>query len=1047
MKKALIIAAAVNLLLCSGVQALSASGWVPGVERISEFTDANGDLFYVRNWGDDGVMPADLVDGFELPTGSYVIEEDGTFVPPTILNINGADGSNIPNPTKWRETGKSFEIVSSVEDMTDPTVEYILRNGTESTGIHYEYKEAFGDHGVPVYDALPETVVEGQTISVGGRKYVGAIRPVLGRYYTNAVKTENITLDHRYTGSNELQQLDGYIAISDIEIPEHIIKKAQNGEVVTVRFKGFELRSNCHNGYGFGASTIRYYKDDKLVSHSAATQIYKQLDTNPLSDDNVWTFYLYYRTSGESAENNKYNTSMDDGNTLYLSGGVSPTSKVPFDFDPSQVVVTFDEIIGETWQDQLIWEYSGDYITPRPAGFYGAETRCVVDMEEDMEDVRINYIFSVDSKEYFYADYMDALLRLPDGTVRYYVNGKPQHRGVCVDFDGNYYYVNNSLKAVTDCSYTFEDVKGNGLLPGGTYQFDKNGICTTLPEVIDSSDQDDIRNGLLRIPGGGVRYLENGVPQHKGFVRDRFGNYYYINSSTYAVTDCSYICSSERGNRLIPGGRFNFDEDGHITNLPKVIDGGNPTDIQNGLIRFPDGTIRYMIDGAPAHAGLVQDKDGNTYYINHTYTAVKDVYYPIWKTNGILPAGGYTFDENGVLLPLSFPGYWDKEVVNTIERVQALKEDIGPDAISFVQITDMHVDRIQNTKNVQYIGALAKAIMDSCDVPYAMVTGDNNSRAVHESSVPISIYQDIAWQDEILSPIGWNRIARILGNHDGVWGNDDYYYDRTVTMDEKYNMFYSRSMVAFTYYLNIAVNVGTDETVDNATYFYLDDEKTKTRYINLNSHWAEYQLDNEYHPSYNQFTKGYHYGQAQLTWLANEALDVEDGWTIAVFTHVPPIEQYGPVKENGPSVTQMAKDQYILMEILNAYAGRTSYKGEFTHYGDWRNVSISVDYSENSDSAAKGEIAGVFSGHTHQDSINYETSKYFPVITLRQAQGVGTGDEYEAAFDTVVIDPETKRIHMIRTGIGFNRTAKYTPNGEGVTIIGGTMQNPEAKMD
>lgn len=1047
MKKTLIIAAVVNLLLCSGMQALSASGWVPGVERISQYTDANGDLFYVQNWGEDGIMPADLVDGFELPPDTYEILEDGTFVPPTILNITNVDGSHIPNPTKWRPTGKTFGIVSSVEEMTDPTAKYILRNETKIIATQYGYREAFGDHGVEVYDELPETVVEGQTIAVGGRKYVGVIRPVLDRYYTNVIKPENVVINHRYVGvSGELQALDCYVAIRDIEIPEHIQEKLKNGETVTVRYKGFSLSTNDKNGYGSGAASVHYYGDGVRLGYAGAANIYKEKDTNSQSDANVWCFSLGYTTASESAAANKFQPTLKNADTLSIGGRVTYLYPIPSNYDLSQLILTFDEVIGETYEDCLIWEYVGDYEEPMPAGFYPEKPVHVAEQEEDMEDVRVKYVELDEGKEYFYADYMNALLRLPDGTVRFYMNGEAVHAGVCEDMDGNYYYINHELKAVANCTYTFSESRGNQLLPGGTYSFNAEGHCISLPEVIDGSNPDDVRNGLVRLPNGDVRYLVDGVPLHKGFVRDSMGNYYYINASTYAMRDCTYTCGKR--NDLLQNGTFDFDEDGHIINLPQVIDGGNPVDIQNGLVRYPNGDIRYLVDGEPVHAGLVEDADGNVYYINHTTYAVKDVYYPIWKTNGLMEADGYTFDHDGHIVDIELPAYWRPEVNATIEVVNTLKAEFGPQAFAFVQITDMHVDRVQNLGMSKWVGVLAQNVMNECDIPFAMITGDNNSRAAIEYPDPRSIYMDVEWQDTMLHPIGWNRIARILGNHDGIWGNNEYYYDRSVTMEEKYDLFYSRSMKAYTYYKNIAVTVGTDDSTDHPTYFYLDDADKKVRYINLNAHWAEYTVNDEYSPTYNTFTQGFLYGNQQLKWLANEALNVEEGWTIALFTHVPPVSQYGPVVEGGPSTLQNCKDQFLLMGILNAYAGRTSFTGSFDKYGDWRDSHVSVDYSAGSATHAKGEIAGVFAGHTHVDSINYSSSKYFPVISLREANGTSAGTAREAAFDTVVINPETKRIYMIRTGVGNDRVARYTPEGQKLTFRpGADPMNPEVVLE
>ena len=73
-------------------------------------------------------------------------------------------------------------------------------------------------------------------------------------------------------------------------------------------------------------------------------------------------------------------------------------------------------------------------------------------------------------------------------------------------------------------------------------------------------------------------------------------------------------------------------------------------EVKQGLVIDADGEIRYYVDGVATHAGLVQDAEGNYYYIGSSKTAKKDCYYGISKTNGLLPAGGYWFAEDGKMI-------------------------------------------------------------------------------------------------------------------------------------------------------------------------------------------------------------------------------------------------------------------------------------------------------------------------------------------------------------------------------------------------------------
>ena len=68
-----------------------------------------------------------------------------------------------------------------------------------------------------------------------------------------------------------------------------------------------------------------------------------------------------------------------------------------------------------------------------------------------------------------------------------------------------------------------------------------------------------------------------------------------------------------------------------------------------GLVIDEDGEIRYYVDGEATYAGLVQDNEGNFYYINSSKTAVKNCSYTIYehKTNGLKVAGTYYFGADG----------------------------------------------------------------------------------------------------------------------------------------------------------------------------------------------------------------------------------------------------------------------------------------------------------------------------------------------------------------------------------------------------------------
>ena len=59
-----------------------------------------------------------------------------------------------------------------------------------------------------------------------------------------------------------------------------------------------------------------------------------------------------------------------------------------------------------------------------------------------------------------------------DGVLYAYRDGEPYYLGL-FELNGNYYYARSNRQLAVDCEYYIS--KSNGLLPEGTYTFDKEG--------------------------------------------------------------------------------------------------------------------------------------------------------------------------------------------------------------------------------------------------------------------------------------------------------------------------------------------------------------------------------------------------------------------------------------------------------------------------------------------------------------------------------------------------------------------------------------------
>ncbi len=255
---------------------------------------------------------------------------------------------------------------------------------------------------------------------------------------------------------------------------------------------------------------------------------------------------------------------------------------------------------------------------------------------------------------------LNGFYRACDGDACFAENGIATYAGVVQDAEGNFYYINSTCKAVKNCKYGISEGKANGLIPAGTYEFDAEGKMINAPsqepDEPERPDEPTVKNGLVKDEDGEIRYYVDGVAQYAGVVQDSEGNLYYINSTKKAVKSCKYGISAAKTNGLIEAGIYEFDAEGKMINAPSQVPDepeqpDEPT-VKNGLVKDEDGEIRYYVDGVAQYAGVVQDSEGNLYYINSTKKAVKSCKYGISaaKTNGLIEAGIYEFGADGKMI-------------------------------------------------------------------------------------------------------------------------------------------------------------------------------------------------------------------------------------------------------------------------------------------------------------------------------------------------------------------------------------------------------------
>lgn len=234
------------------------------------------------------------------------------------------------------------------------------------------------------------------------------------------------------------------------------------------------------------------------------------------------------------------------------------------------------------------------------------------------------YTFGADGKMLRADPTLNGIVK--DGDIwYYYVNGVKSYAGL-IQMDGSYYYVNSQYQVIHGRSYYIS--KDNGLLARRTYEFDAEGRLI-LP--------DDTCNGIVK-DGDIWYYYVSGVKTYAGLIQ-LDGSYYYVKSDAQVIHGQSYYVSKTNG--LMPQGRYSFDDEGRM-----VV----PDTTKNGIVRETEADWYYYVNGMKTYAGLIR-LDENYYYVNSQFRVIHGQKYYVSKTNGLMAAGTYTFDDEGRMIP------------------------------------------------------------------------------------------------------------------------------------------------------------------------------------------------------------------------------------------------------------------------------------------------------------------------------------------------------------------------------------------------------------
>lgn len=354
---------------------------------------------------------------------------------------------------------------------------------------------------------------------------------------------------------------------------------------------------------------------------------------------------------------------------------------------------------------------------------------------------------------------------------------------------------------------------------------------------------------------------------------------------------------------------------------------------------------------------------------------------------------------------VAIPSYWETMVAEKTATVKALQTAGGKNCVSFAWASDTHIPDNDGGRTTD-IGKVMAKMLDNCDIPFAVLAGDINTRASCSTEEKLVNAQE--QMPVHLAPLwGTDRLLVTLGNHDGCWGDSSGYYRNQFTPERMWQTFFRWQALDFRRVFS-----------DDGLYFYIDNVAQKTRFVVLNSNFGGTYAEDGNGRAVNDRFGTSCYGQAQLDWLANVALDMPEGYGAVIVAHVPLNITY-------------TVDKAQLIGIVNAYNNKTAYSGSYAGIEGWTSNNVSVDFTD-----ANGEIIAMFMGHVHGDSIDTETMTC-PILTILSAgasanevytDGAPTripGTDTETSFDVVTINKTTRTIYCTRVGAGYDREINY----------------------
>lgn len=316
----------------------------------------------------------------------------------------------------------------------------------------------------------------------------------------------------------------------------------------------------------------------------------------------------------------------------------------------------------------------------------------------------------------------------------------------------------------------------------------------------------------------------------------------------------------------------------------------------------------------------------------------------------------------------NLPSYWKTYLDNKKRELLEADLNVGQHGISFFFSTDTHW-----ANNAKQTPAIIKYLKTFTNVKDVICGGDV---IVGHGTRDVKLIEMRDWSNSIKDL----DCVYIVGNHDyntsdQPTSESSYLTDANrIKVGEVYRICSSNTEKEITYTHNTDVDMGKFDEY----YGYCDNFSQKVRYIFLDSgavhipNWSD---------------KNLRISDAQIEWLKAKINELEEGWSVLVFTHIFFQSATGTIHGIGTQITTALDSIY---DTCNA------------------------------------TIIGVVCGHVHKSTSTISTKGYPIIATTTDAYLEASSESYtrklgtttEQAFDIYYINLEDRTIKTIRIGSG-----------------------------